>query len=54
MKTSSGAAVGQFVYSSQRDSREIEYLGSAHSGAAVERLKAADMVITLPIMNGGQ
>jgi hypothetical protein len=31
----------QIVYSSHRGSREIEHLGSAHSGAQVELLKAA-------------
>jgi hypothetical protein len=31
----------QIVYSSHRGSREIEHLGSAHSGAEVELLKAA-------------
>ena len=40
-KTSSGATAVQIVYSSHRGSREIEHLGSAHSGAEVELLKAA-------------
>ena len=31
----------QIVYSSRRGAREIEHLGSAHSGAEVELLKAA-------------
>jgi hypothetical protein len=31
----------QIVYSSHRGSREIEHLGSAHSDAEVELLKAA-------------
>ena len=41
VKTSSGATAVQIVYSSRRGSREIEHLGSAHSGAEVELLKAA-------------
>jgi Transposase DDE domain len=41
VKTSSGATAVQIVYSSHRGSREIEHLGSAHSGAEVELLKAA-------------
>jgi Transposase DDE domain len=41
VKTSSGAMAVQIVYSSRRGSREIEHLGSAHSGAEVELLKAA-------------
>jgi hypothetical protein len=41
VKTSSGATAVQIVYSSHGGSREIEYLGSAHSGAEVELLKAA-------------
>ncbi len=41
VKTSSGATAVQIVYSSRRGSREIEHLGSAHSGAQVELLKAA-------------
>jgi hypothetical protein len=40
VKTSSGATAVQIVYSSRRESREIEHLGSAHSGAEVELLKA--------------
>jgi hypothetical protein len=40
VKTSSGATAVQIVYSSHRGSREIEHLGSAHSGAEVELLKA--------------
>ena len=40
VKTSSGATAVQIVYSSRRGSREIEHLGSAHSGAEVELLKA--------------
>ena len=39
--TSSGATAVQIVYSSHRGSRQIEHLGSAHSGAEVELLKAA-------------
>ena len=41
VKTSSGATAVQIVYSSHRGSREIEHLGSAHSGTGVELLKAA-------------
>jgi hypothetical protein len=41
VKTSSGATAVQIVYSSRRGSREIEHLGSAHSDAEVELLKAA-------------
>src|SRR5215467_15459259 len=41
VKTSSGATAVQIVYSSDRGSREIEHLGSAHSGAEVELLMAA-------------
>ena len=40
VKTSSGAKAVQIVYSSHRGSRQIEHLGSAHSGAEVELLKA--------------
>jgi hypothetical protein len=41
VKTSSGATAVQIVYSSRRGSREIDHLGSAHSNAEVELLKAA-------------
>jgi succinate dehydrogenase flavin-adding protein (antitoxin of CptAB toxin-antitoxin module) len=41
VKTSSGDTAVQIVYSSRRGSREIDYLGSAHSDAGVELLKAA-------------
>jgi Transposase DDE domain len=41
VKTSSGATAVQIVYSFHRGSREIEHLGSAHSDAEVELLKAA-------------
>jgi hypothetical protein len=37
----SGATAVQTVYSSRRGSREIDHLGSAHSDAEVELLKAA-------------
>jgi len=37
----SGATAVQIVYCSHRGSREIEHLGSAHSGSEVELLKAA-------------
>ena len=40
VKTSSGATPMQVVWSWRRRSREIEHLGSAHSGAEVELLKA--------------
>jgi hypothetical protein len=41
VKTSSGATAVQIVYSSRRGSRRIEHLGSAHSPAEVQLLKAA-------------
>lgn len=41
VKTSSGATAVQIVYSSHRGSRQIEHLGSAHTAAEVELLKAA-------------
>ena len=41
VKTKSGATAVQIVWSSQRGSREIEHLGSAHDGAGLETLKAA-------------
>jgi hypothetical protein len=41
VKTSSGATAVQIVHSSHRGSRDIEHLGSAHSSAEVELLKAA-------------
>ena len=41
VKTSSGATAVQIVYSSRRGSRQIEHLGSAHTTAEVELLKAA-------------
>jgi len=41
VKTASGATAVQIVYSSRRGSRQIEHLGSAHSEAEVEALKAA-------------
>ena len=41
VKTASGATAVQIVCSFHRGSREIEHLGSAHSGAEVELLKAA-------------
>jgi hypothetical protein len=40
VKTSSGATAVQIVFSSRRGSRQIEHLGSAHSAAEVELLKA--------------
>jgi hypothetical protein len=41
VKTSSGATAVQIVRSSRRGSRDIEHLGSAHTAAEVELLKAA-------------
>lgn len=41
-KTKSGATAVQIVYSSQRGSREIEHVGSAHDEAELEALKAGD------------
>jgi hypothetical protein len=41
VKTSSGATAVQIVDSSRRGSRQIEHLGSAHTAAEVELLKAA-------------
>jgi hypothetical protein len=41
VKTASGATAVQIVYSYRRGSREIEHLGSAHTAAEVELLKAA-------------
>jgi hypothetical protein len=41
VKTSSGATAVEVVYFSRRGSREVDHLGSAHSDAEVELLKAA-------------
>lgn len=41
VKTSSGATAVQIVYSNRRGARDIEHLGSAHTAAEVEALKAA-------------
>jgi hypothetical protein len=41
VKTASGATAVQIVYSCHRRSRQIEHLGSAHTAAEVELLKAA-------------
>ncbi len=41
VRTSSGATAVQIVYSSHRGSRQIAHLGSAHTAAEVELLKAA-------------
>jgi hypothetical protein len=41
VKTKSGATAVQVVWSSQRRSRKIEHLGSAHDEAELEMLKAA-------------
>jgi hypothetical protein len=40
VKTASGATAVQIVYSSRRESREIEHLGSAHDDAQLELLEA--------------
>ena len=40
VRTSSGAVAVQVVWKSSRGSRDIEHLGSAHSEAEVELLKA--------------
>lgn len=40
VKTSSGATAVQIVYSNRRGSRDIEHIGSAHTPADVELLKA--------------
>jgi hypothetical protein len=41
MKTASGAAAVQIVYSSRRGARDIEHIGSAHDEAELEVLKAS-------------
>ena len=40
VRTSSGAVAVQVVWKSRHGSRDIEHLGSAHTGAEVEVLKA--------------
>ncbi|KQC35228.1 hypothetical protein UK82_27420, partial [Frankia sp. ACN1ag] len=40
MKTASGARAVQIVHSQYRGSREIEHVGSAHTDADLELLKA--------------
>ncbi|MEX5636862.1 IS1634 family transposase, partial [Parafrankia sp. FMc2] len=40
MKTASGARAVQIVHSQHRGSREIEHIGSAHTDADLELLKA--------------
>ena len=40
VKTSSGAVAVQVVWKSRHGSRDIEHLGSAHTDAEVEVLKA--------------
>jgi len=40
VKTASGARAVQIVYSQRRGSREIEHIGSAHTDADLELLKA--------------
>ena len=41
MKTSSGATAVQIVHSNRRGARDIEHIGSAHTDAEVQLLKAA-------------
>lgn len=41
VKTASGATAVQIVHSTRKGSRDIEHLGSAHTAADVEVLKAA-------------
>ncbi len=41
VRTASGATAVQIVYSSRRGSRDIEHIGSAHTEAELELLKAA-------------
>jgi hypothetical protein len=41
VRTASGTTAVQVVWSSQRGSREIEHIGSAHDEAELEALKAA-------------
>jgi hypothetical protein len=41
VKTESGVTVVQIVHSNRRGSRELEHIGSAHSPAEVEVLRAA-------------
>jgi hypothetical protein len=41
VRTASGATAVQIVWSSRRGSREIEHIGSAHSDAELEALRAA-------------
>ena len=41
VKTASGAVAVQIVHSNRRGSRDIEHIGSAHTPAEVETLKAA-------------
>jgi hypothetical protein len=41
VKTASGATAVQIVYSTRRDSRDIEHVGSAHDEQEVEGLKVA-------------
>jgi hypothetical protein len=56
VKTTSGATEVQVVWSSQRGSREIEHLGSAHDEAGLEALKAAaqlELALGLEPAGGG-
>lgn len=39
VRTASGATAVQIVYSSRKGSRDIEYIGSAHTEVDVELLK---------------
>lgn len=41
VKTASGATAVQIVHSSRKGARDIEHIGSAHTDAEVEALKAA-------------
>ena len=41
VKTSSGATAVQIVYSNRRGARKMEHIGSAHTQAELELLKAA-------------
>ena len=41
VKTSSGATAVQIVFSNRRGARKMEHIGSAHTQAELELLKAA-------------
>ncbi|MDW5328919.1 hypothetical protein [Plantactinospora sp. KLBMP9567] len=65
VETASGARMAQIVHSQRRGSREIELIGSAHTDAGVELVKAVagqrlavaqqELVLRLPDspVNGG-